>query len=181
MLKDAARPANERAGRSSRPVQPVEPRRGSALLLAVNAAAQVASSIVVSVLAGHTKDRRPGLIVGLFGGVVGFGGVALLPLAAPWTWSARIGLSVGLLFPVGLMLPLDYGSDPREVRRLSAMSLSVRYLLAALGPLLLGWLRSATGSYAVPFLALVLACVAMLSQVLALRPRVAGPRRPSRA
>jgi CP family cyanate transporter-like MFS transporter len=102
--------------------------------------------------------------------MVGFGGVALFALAAPWAWSALIGLSVGLLFPVGVMLPLDYGSDPREVRRLTAMSLSIGYLLAALGPFLLGWLRGATGSYTVPFLVLVLACAAMLTQIPALRP-----------
>lgn len=141
------------------------------LLLAVNAVAQVAISIVVAALAGRTRDRRPGLALGLVGGMIGFGGVALLPTAAPWAWSALIGFSVGLLFPVGVMLPLDYGADPAEVRRLTAMSLSVGYLLAALGPFLLGWLRGATGGYAVPFLTLVLACAAMLTQVGPLRPR----------
>ena len=140
-------------------------------LLAANAVAQVTTSLVLAALAGRSRDRRPWLVSGLLAAMVGFLGVALLPAAAPWVWSVIIGAAVGLLFPIGMLLPLDYASDPREVRRLTAMSLSIGYVLAALGPFALGWLRGVTGSYVVPFLTLVLVCVGVLVQIVPLRPR----------
>ena len=50
------------------------------------------------------------------------------------------------------------------------MALSVGYLVAALGPFAMGWLRGTSGGYAVPFLALALLCCAMLLAVPGLRP-----------
>ena len=102
--------------------------------------------------------------------MVGFGGVALLPAAAPWLWGGVAGVCVGLLFPIALMLPLDVESDPRAVRQLTAMALSVGYLLAAPGPLLLGWLRGASGGFALPFLVLAALCAAALVEAYRLRP-----------
>ena len=143
----------------------------SGLLLAVNATAQIATTLLVSALAGRSTDRRRWLGIGLAAAISGLAGVALVPTAAPWLWASVSGAAVGLLFPIALMLPLDFAADPGAVRRLAAMSLSVGYLLAALAPLLLGWLRGVTGSYQVPFLVLVVLCLAMLVEVGRLRPR----------
>ena len=77
-------------------------------------------------------------------------GAAFMPLAAPWVWAASTGLRLGVLFTVTLTLPVDFGATPEEVGRLTAMAMSVGYLLAAIGPVAIGWVRDMTGTFEAP-------------------------------
>ena len=139
-------------------------------LLAVLTAAQIAGSLVLSAVVARSADRRPWMILSLLVSTAGLAGVALAPLAAPWLWTVVMGLGMGPLFPLALMLPIDYGHDAAAVRRLTVMTSSLAYLLAALGPFAIGWLRGATGSYTAPFLSLALLVAAMLPIVRWFRP-----------
>lgn len=139
-------------------------------LLAVLTAAQIAGSLALSAVVTRSTDRRPWMILSLLVNTAGLAGVALAPLAAPWLWTIVLGLGMGPLFPLALMLPIDYGHDAAAVRRLTVMTSSLAYLLAALGPFVIGWLRGATGSFTIPFLALALLVAAMLPIVRWFRP-----------
>ena len=139
-------------------------------LLAVLTAAQIAGSLALSAVVTRSADRRPWMILSLLVNTAGLAGVALAPLAAPWLWTIVLGLGMGPLFPLALMLPIDYGHDAAAVRRLTVMTSSLAYLLAALGPLAIGWLRGATGSFTIPFLTLALLVAAMLPIVRWFRP-----------
>ncbi len=139
-------------------------------LLAVLTAAQIAGSLALSAVVTRSADRRPWMILSLLVNTAGLAGVALAPLAAPWLWTIVLGLGMGPLFPLALMLPIDYGHDAAAVRRLTVMTSSLAYLLAALGPLAIGWLRGATGSFTIPFLTLALLVAAMLPLVRWFRP-----------
>ena len=77
--------------------------------------------------------------------------MAVTPYSAPVVWALLLGLGNGLVFPVMLVLPVDYGRDPAHAARLAAMGFGIGYLLASLGPLLTGALRDLTGTYAAPF------------------------------
>ena len=121
------------------------------LLLTLLSVAQAAATIAVTVRASRIDDRRPALIVSLLIMAVGMAGVALAPFSIPVVWALLLGLGNGLVFPVMLVLPVDYGRDPTHAARLAAMGFGVGYLLASLGPLLTGVLRDLTGSYAAPF------------------------------
>jgi MFS transporter, CP family, cyanate transporter len=121
------------------------------LLLTLLSVAQAAATIAVTVRASRIHDRRPALILSLVIMAVGMAGVAASPFSVPVVWALLLGLGNGLVFPVMLVLPVDYGRDPTHAARLAAMGFGIGYLLASLGPLLTGALRDLTGSYALPF------------------------------
>jgi CP family cyanate transporter-like MFS transporter len=54
-------------------------------------------------------------------------------------------------------------SDARSAAELSGMAQSIGYLLAALGPLLFGWLHDLTHSWTIPLLTLIAVTIALLA------------------
>jgi CP family cyanate transporter-like MFS transporter len=140
-------------------------------LLLVLSLAQLVASLLVTGLSGALRDRRAQLIGCLALGGLGCAGLAWAPLAAPWLWMLCVGVATGALFPLSLMLPVDYEDRPDALRRLSAMSLTGGYVLAAIGPVLFGALRGVTGSFAVPYLILGACCLAALLMSRRFRPR----------
>ncbi|PZN26526.1 MAG: MFS transporter, partial [Proteobacteria bacterium] len=96
-------------------------------------------------------DRRPWLYLCTVACLIGFLGLATLPLAAPSTWIVLVGIGTGGLFPLATALPLDYARTPADAASWSAMMLFGGYLLSASGPLLGGVVVDATGSYATVF------------------------------
>lgn len=140
-------------------------------LLLVLSLAGMASSLALTWFARHAGDRRWLLVGSVALGVVGCAGLAVAPLAAPWAWMVCVGLSTGAMFPLSLMLPVDYEDRPDALRRLSAMSLTGGYILAAAGPVVFGWLREGTGGYGVSYLILAGAAAAASLMCLGFRPR----------
>ena len=132
---------------------------------------QIIAALVVPALADRSRDRRPWLALVLVMNVAGLAAIALVPLASPWSFTALIGFGIGGLFPLVLTLPLDYSPNPDAANRLTAMMLGIGYLLSALGPLAIGALRDATGSYWAPFTALAALGLIMLAGALVLRPQ----------
>jgi len=59
------------------------------------------------------------------------------------------GIGQGGLFAIAMTIIILRSPDPRVAARLSGMSQAIGYVLAAFGPMLVGMLHSATGSYAV--------------------------------
>jgi CP family cyanate transporter-like MFS transporter len=87
--------------------------------------------------------------------VIGLFGLALMPTTLPWLWIVTFGVGNGAMFPLLLALPLDLRDDPHEVSRLSAWMLALGYMISALGPVLTGAIRDATGGFKVAVLALI--------------------------
>jgi CP family cyanate transporter-like MFS transporter len=73
-------------------------------------------------------------------------GIAALP-GGGFAWAILGGLASGALFPLVITLPLDVAHDPAEVGAAAAMMLGGGYVIAALGPFILGAVRDATGSF----------------------------------
>ena len=94
--------------------------------------------------------------------------IALAPDTA-FIWVSVAGLAFGVLFPVGMTLPLDLGADARESLRLTASTLGYGYLLAALTSFVTGWIRDVTGSFVPVFLVLVLSGPVLAYTSIALR------------
>lgn len=145
-------------------------------LVAVLFVAQLISALVVTAAAARQTGRRPLMLAGTILSAVGLAGVAFEPLAAPWIWAVLTGLGLGVQFTVAFTLPVDYGANPDEVGRLTAMAMSVGYLLASIGPVAIGWLRHITGSFEVPFATLV-ALVLVLSLPMLRLPATASVAR----
>lgn len=128
------------------------------LFLAGSVAIGVPVYFVVPTFAARLRSQGH-LVAGLTGAVAaGLLGLWALPSTAPLLWAALLGIGGGV-FPVTLtMFALRTRSAPGTAA-LSAMAQSVGYLLAAAGPLLVGQLRFATGSWAPVYAALLVVCV----------------------
>jgi CP family cyanate transporter-like MFS transporter len=123
-------------------------------LQALGTAFQLAPALVVPVLAARLRDQRP-LVVGL-AAVTGAGYAGLL--AAPGAaalWVAVSGLGQGGTLGLALVLPILRGAGPAAVAALTALTLSVGYLLCAAGPPLLGLAHDVTGGWTLPLVLLV--------------------------
>jgi CP family cyanate transporter-like MFS transporter len=131
------------------------------LLLGLNQVVNIPVSAVVPSLTVRPGLQRP-LLAGSIGCyTAGWLGLWLAPLAVPWAWMVILSLGMGA-FPMVLTLIGLRARAPETVAALSTVTQSWGYLLAAFGPLLVGLLRGATGSYTGMFV-LMLACVAVLA------------------
>jgi CP family cyanate transporter-like MFS transporter len=78
--------------------------------------------------------------------MVGLLGVQLFPDAG-WLWAVVLGLGIGTLFPLAMTLPLDLSDDPAAAVAVTGMMLGVGYTITGAAPLVLGYVRDATGSF----------------------------------
>lgn len=104
--------------------------------------------------------------------VIGNGGLLLAPSAVPWLWAIILGIS-GFAFPTAIALITARTRDPQVTARLSGFVQPTGYMLAALGPFLVGLIYEATGTWTVVLIMLMLSGVVLTLAGL----RVAHPTR----
>lgn len=128
------------------------------LLLSLTIVVGVVTALTVPVLATRSRDQR--LLVTVAAGLtaVGFAGILLAPMSAPYLWSVLLGLGENASFPLALMLIVLRGGSVQATEGLSTLSQSLGYVLAAAFPLVVGALHGATGSWT-PSLILLLVLV----------------------
>ncbi|WP_123042833.1 CynX/NimT family MFS transporter [Cohnella candidum] len=117
----------------------------AATCLTVFVVIQIPVSLALPILLKRFPSRRLWLIVS---GSLELAGLLLLALhAEPWVASASIGIGAGGLFSINLLLPIDAANNAHEAAAWSAMVQSAGYVIGATGPILLGWIHDATGSF----------------------------------
>lgn len=121
------------------------------------------ATFAAPVLAEHLPDQR-GIVVGIgvfyFSGIAGllFGGS--LPLIVLWTF--LIGLGQGASISLSLTMIGMRSSNARQTAMLSGMAQSVGYLLAALGPVSVGFLFDQTNSWVIPLIVMLAVVIAVV-------------------
>jgi MFS transporter, CP family, cyanate transporter len=150
---------------------------GAGGLLAVAAAVGAPCALVVPPLAARRPSQVPWVLGSAAPILVGLVGLLVAPAAAPAVWAVLYGLGTGLCFPLAMTLVLVRTRDVAQTGRLSAAAQSVGYLLAATGPLAVGLLHDATGSWR-PSLVLLLVLLAgqVAAGLYAARPRLVTER-----
>lgn len=73
-------------------------------------------------------------------------------------WFVVCGLACGLSLPIALTYVAQRSSSIEVAAALSGMSQSFGYFLAALGPVLFGWLHGLTGGWGLPLITVAAAC-----------------------
>jgi CP family cyanate transporter-like MFS transporter len=127
-------------------------------------------------------DRRPAQtqLVIASSALVGAGllGVVLAPEFTPVLWMLLLGLGQGSAIGLALALIGLRAGDSARAAQLSGMAQSIGYLIAAVGPFLLGVVHERTGSWALAFaITLVALGLQVVSGLGAARDRhVGGPR-----
>lgn len=141
-------------------------------LLALASLVSAGPAFLVPAVA-HRRPGQGGLLAAVaLTQAAGFIGELALPGAAP-AWMVLIGAGQGGSLGLGLILPVLRGGDPERVAALTAMTLSVGYLLAAIGPWLLGAVHGLAGGWTVGLAVLLgMALLQLLPGALATRPGV---------
>ncbi len=121
----------------------------------------IAGNMVTAVLVQRMRDQRA-IIAGLaILGAAAAAGQLLLP-AIPLLWVILAGASAGGSIVVALSLFGLRTGNHVQAAALSGMAQSVGYLLAAFGPVAIGWLHDVTGAWRLGLIVLLAATLAQL-------------------
>jgi len=131
------------------------------LLLGLNQVIGIPLSAVVPSLTVRHRVQRPLLLTFMGCYAIGWVGLWVAPTTMPWLWMSLLSVAMAS-FPMLLTLIGLRARTPETTAALSTFTQSWGYVLSIPGPLLVGILLGATGSYAGMFV-LVLAGVAVLT------------------
>ncbi|MCM3137608.1 MFS transporter [Bacillus safensis] len=120
------------------------------------------ATFIVPILAGHFSKQQILVLISFLLLVVGllgilFGVSFFIPL-----WIIMIGIGIGMAFSLAMMFFSLRTKNIQEAAELSGMAQSLGYLLAAIGPILFGWLHDVTYHWTVPLLMLIFISVIIL-------------------
>jgi CP family cyanate transporter-like MFS transporter len=142
-------------------------------LLALMGAGNMAAAFFVPGLAHRSPDQRALVIPSMV--LMGLGLAACLwaPVSLSAVWTFLLGLAQGSCLALAIFFMMARAPDPGVAASLSGFAQSAGYLVASAGPLEVGLLHTATGSWDIPFaLLLVLAVAGIAVGALAARPLV---------
>jgi CP family cyanate transporter-like MFS transporter len=123
---------------------------------------QFAPAFFVPVLAVRRATQTWLLVALALVSAGGLAGILVAPGVAP-LWMCAIGLAQGGALGLALILPVLRGGGAHAVASLTAMSLSVGYLIAATGPWLAGLAHDLTGGWDAPLALLIAVTLAELA------------------
>ncbi len=121
------------------------------------------ASFIVPVLAGRMKSQRK-IVVALFiSSILGFSGLLFGTSTLILVTSiVLLGITLGGTFPLALTLIGLRAKTAPQAAELSGMAQSIGYLLAAIGPVLIGYLKDMTHSWTAPLITLIIISVLVL-------------------
>lgn len=128
---------------------------------------------LVPVVAQRLHGQRVLAVAVAAGLAAGLAGALYAPLGSAAAWVLILGISQGAALALAIFFTIARAPDPVSAASLSSLAQAAGYLVASVGPLELGLLHSATGSWDLPVAALfVLNGCLFAAGMLAGRPRV---------
>lgn len=118
----------------------------------------------------RSHDRRGWLAICAALSLAGLVPTALAPGLAPFIFIPISAIGLGGAFTLGMTLPLDNTNSVEEADMWNAFALTVGYLIAAGGPLVVGYLRDVTGDFRSGWWLLVAVSAVMLALTPFLHP-----------
>jgi CP family cyanate transporter-like MFS transporter len=132
----------------------------------------IPTTFLAPVLAHKMADQRKAVAGCVALTAIGLLGILLAPSSTAVVWVVILGLGQGAALSLALLMIVLRAGDDHTAARLSSMAQGFGYLIAATGPLVMGLLHAATGSWDVALAWLVALCGVELAVGLA-----AGRRR----
>ncbi|GAB2186069.1 CynX/NimT family MFS transporter [Roseibium sp. LAB1] len=117
-------------------------------IVSVSVMVQAAACLIAPHLAVRGKDQRLINVALCVIAVTALLGLQFAPLSTVWVWAVLQGIGQGGLIAVALTVIVLRTQDSHSAAQLSGMAQCVGYTLAAIGPLIVGLIRSWTGSFA---------------------------------
>jgi len=142
-------------------------------LLALMATGNLIAALIVPMLAHRAPDQRALVAPSMTAIGVGLAGSLWAPLGGDWFWVLVLGMGQGACLALAIFFMVARAPDPGVAASLSAFAQSAGYLVASAGPLELGLLHSATGSWNIPVAVLLVLCgCCLVVGIFAARPLV---------
>lgn len=113
-------------------------RTASGLMLSVLTISQVVAGLLVSRFIAHFTDRRQPLFMTLCLILVGLIWLIVMPSFFAYLAVIVLGLGIGALFPLSLIVTLDYAKDASQAVSLLAFVQGGGYLIASVFPVIAG-------------------------------------------
>jgi len=132
-------------------------------LLALMNLGNAVTALLVPVLAHRATDQRKLAVAAVAATGAGIAGAVFGPAALAPESIAVLGLGQGATLGLAIFYTMARAPDPATAASLSAFAQGVGYLLASAGPLTIGFLHDATGSWTLPGVVLLGVAVAELS------------------
>jgi MFS transporter, CP family, cyanate transporter len=128
--------------------------------------------LVAPVLAGRLRAQSALCAATVAFSTAGFLGLLAAPVGGGAVWAVLLGIGQGASIATAMTIIVLRSPDPATTGRLSGLAQGFGYLLAAVGPLLVGAVHDATGSWTAPLWLLVaLTGPGLVAGVAAGRPR----------
>ena len=137
------------------------PVREGGLMLGFANVVGAAGALLAPAQAGRMRTQRPLILAVAVSYTVGLGGLLIAPGTGTLLWVAAFGLAQGGGFALALTLIVLRSPTPLVAARLGGVAQCLGYLLAALGPLVVGALHDLTDGWTWPVVLLLAALVPM--------------------
>jgi CP family cyanate transporter-like MFS transporter len=150
-----------------------ESAAGAGDLLALMGVGNLAVSLVIPVLAQRMRSQLLLMVPTVLAVGGGMAGLLYAPLGGAVAWALILGAGQNSALALAIFFTAARTPDPATAASLSGMAQAVGYLLASAGPLEVGLLHSATGSWTAPVAVLfAITVVLLVVGILAARPRM---------
>lgn len=116
-------------------------------IVSLSVMVQVVTCLGVPSFAIRCRDQRGVNVVLVLCATAGLLGMMFAPMWSVLLWAILQGIGQGGLIAAAMIVIVLRSSDSHVAAHLSGMAQGVGYVLAAIGPLLLGLIRSWTGSF----------------------------------
>lgn len=130
-------------------------------VISVLTIAQIAGNIFIPLLLEKFPNRSFWIYFSLTLGTVGLFLLLTNSTLLIWPASVFLGLTLGGLFPLALLLPLDETTDAREANAWTAMVQTGGFIMGGLTPLAIGILYDITGTHQMTYYVLLMLLVGM--------------------
>lgn len=123
------------------------------------------ATFIISIVAGRKANQQKLVLVGSACAIVGLAGILLMrDSGAVFIWIAVLGVGGGCTFGLAMLFFVMRTNTADETAALSGMAQSGGYLLAALGPILFGYLHDVTNDWTISLVALIgMAVICLIS------------------
>jgi MFS transporter, CP family, cyanate transporter len=149
-------------------------------LLALMNLGNAIAALLAPMLAHRARDQRVLVTAAVLATAGGLAGSLFAPTASAVAWTLLLGLGQGGTLGTAIFFTMARAPDPVASASLSGFAQSTGYLIAAAGPLAVGFLHTATGGWTVPVLALLgVIGLELWAGLLAGRTRTLPGERPS--
>ncbi len=132
-------------------------------LLALMNIGNAVTLMLIPVLAHRTRDQRWLVALTVASSAVGLAGAWSAPMGGAAFWVVLLGFGQGAALGLAVYFTVARAPDPVSSASLSAFAQGAGYLVATTGPLVVGFLHTATGSWTVPVVVLLAVLAAELA------------------